>query len=124
TNLGNAHYHSATFTGLKPNTLYAYRVGDGEKLWSEWFQFRTASDTPAPVQFIYVGDAQTNLKSLWSRVIRQAYSDAPKATFLLHAGDLVNRGDADAEWGEWFYSLGWMSGSVPNIAVPGKHEDS
>lgn len=123
TNLGNARYHSVTFEELKPNTLYAYRVGDG-KTWSEWFQFRTASDNSAPLRFIYVGDAQTNLKSHWSRVVRQAYSDAPKATFLLHAGDLVNRGDADQEWGEWFYALGWMSGSVPSIAVPGNHEYS
>lgn len=123
TDLGQAHYHSAAFEDLSPNTQYAYRVGDGEN-WSEWFQFRTMSDEPAPLQFIYVGDAQNDLKSLWSRVIRQAYGDAPKARFLLHAGDLVNRGDADHEWGEWFYSLGWMSGTVPQLAVPGNHEYS
>lgn len=124
TNLGPARYHSATFENLTPDTLYAYRVGDGDDLWSEWFQFRTASDQPAPLQFVYVGDAQNNLKSHWSRVIRQAYADAPKARFLLHAGDLVNRGDADSEWGEWFYSLGWIAGSVPQLAVPGNHEYS
>ncbi len=122
-NLGEAHYHSVTFEGLKPATAYAYRVGDGET-WSEWFQFRTMSAEPAPLQFVYVGDAQNDLKSLWSRVIRQAYSDAPKSQFLLHAGDLINRGDADHEWGEWFYGLGWMSGTIPQIAIPGNHEYS
>ena len=45
-----------------------YRVGDGVN-WSEWFHFRTASDRPEPFSFIYFGDAQTDLKSLWSRVI-------------------------------------------------------
>jgi hypothetical protein len=119
--LGPAKYHSVTFEKLEPSTIYAYRVGDGET-WSEWFQFRTMSSKPAPLQFVYVGDAQNELKSLWSRVIRQAYSDAPKAHFLLHAGDLVNRGNRDDEWGEWFYSLGWMSGSIPQIAIPGNHE--
>lgn len=122
-NLGKAHFHSVTFDGLKPSTMYAYRVGDGET-WSEWFQFRTMSAEPAPLQFVYVGDAQNDLKSLWSRVIRQAYSDAPKSQFLLHAGDLINRGDADHEWGEWFYGLGWMSGTIPQLAVPGNHEYS
>ena len=42
TDLGEASYHSAEFKGLLPETLYAYRVGDGAN-WSEWFQFRTAS---------------------------------------------------------------------------------
>lgn len=123
TNLGKAYYHTVTFEGLEPRTQYAYRVGDGTN-WSEWFQFRTASDQPAPVQFVYVGDAQNDIKSMWSRLIRQAFVDAPKATFLLHAGDLINRGDADHEWGEWFHSLGWMSGTIPQIAVPGNHEYS
>ncbi|MGC1275897.1 MAG: metallophosphoesterase family protein [Planctomycetaceae bacterium] len=123
TNLGKACYHSVSFENLTPGTQYAYRVGDGET-WSEWFQFRTASDKPAPLQFIYVGDAQNDLKSHWSRVIRQAYSDAPKARFVLHAGDLINRGDADWEWGGWFHSLGWIAGSVPQLAVPGNHEYS
>ena len=121
TELGHARYHTATFEKLKPGTAYAYRVGDGET-WSEWFQFRTTSAGQAPLQFVYVGDAQNDLKSLWSRVIRQAYSDAPKSQFFLHAGDLCNRGNVDYEWGEWFYSLGWTSGSVPQIAVPGNHE--
>ena len=123
TNLGESRYYSVTFENLSPKTLYAYRVGHDGAM-SEWFQFRTAADEPAPLQFIYVGDAQVNIKSFWSRVIREAYAEAPRATFMLHAGDLVNRGDADHEWGEWFHALGWLSGSVPQFAVPGNHEYS
>ncbi|MDL1878527.1 hypothetical protein FBQ85_25700, partial [Cytophagia bacterium CHB2] len=40
TNLSEALYHSAEFTGLQPDTVYAYRVGDGAN-WSEWNQFRS-----------------------------------------------------------------------------------
>ena len=61
-----AVYHTAVFTGLQPNTLYAYRVGGGAH-WSEWFHFRTAADGPAPFSFIYFGDAQNEIKSMWSR---------------------------------------------------------
>ncbi|MEP0344431.1 metallophosphoesterase, partial [Rhodopirellula bahusiensis] len=56
--------------------------------------------------------------------VRQAYSDAPRAAFLLHAGDLVNRADSDAEWGEWFYAQGFIPRSTPCVAVPGNHEQS
>jgi 3',5'-cyclic AMP phosphodiesterase CpdA len=121
TDLGTAHYHTVNFEGLMPDTRYAYRVGDGLN-WSEWFQFRTASDRPEPFSFIYFGDAQNDLKSLWSRVIREAYSDAPKASFIIHAGDLINRANRDAEWGEWFGAGGWVNGMVPSIPTPGNHE--
>ena len=33
--INDAHYHNVNFTNLKPNTLYAYRVGDGEN-WTEY----------------------------------------------------------------------------------------
>lgn len=119
--LGQAHYHSVNFTGLTPKTKYAYRVGDGVN-WSEWQHFTTASGQPEPFSFVYFGDAQNQLKSLWSRVVREAYSDAPKARFLLHAGDLINRSTRDAEWGEWFYAGGWINGTTPSIVTPGNHE--
>ena len=121
TNLGQAHYHSVQFHGLKPDTKYLYRVGDGVN-WSEWFEFHTAKNKPARLRFIYLGDAQNDLKSHWSRVIRGAFSDMPKADFILHAGDLVNRDSADDEWGEWFYAGGWINGMIPCVATPGNHE--
>lgn len=119
--LGFARYHTVTFDPLVPATKYAYRVGDGVN-WSEWSHFVTASAGPAPFSFIYFGDAQTDLKSHWARVVREAFRDAPRAAFLLHAGDLVNRADSDAEWGEWFYSAGWILRTMPSIATPGNHE--
>jgi hypothetical protein len=123
--LDSKHYesfhHSVRFKNLTPDTLYIYRVGDGQ-VWSEWMQFRTAKDSSEPFSFIYFGDAQNDLKSRWSRVVRQAYSDMPKANFILHAGDLVNTSDNDQEWGQWFYSAGWINGSIPSVATPGNHE--
>jgi 3',5'-cyclic AMP phosphodiesterase CpdA len=116
-------YHTVNFTGLRPKTKYVYRVGT-EKDWSEWFQFETASAHPEPFGFIYFGDAQNGLKSHWSRVVRGAYSDMPRAKFILHAGDLVNTGGNDGEWGEWHSAAGWINGMVPTVATPGNHEYS
>lgn len=119
--LNTAHYHSVTFKELTPGTKYAYRVGDGTN-WSEWLQFTTADILEKPFSFIYFGDAQNDLRSMWSRVIREAYSDAPKAKFLLHAGDLINTAQSDGEWGEWFGAGGWLNAMIPNVPVAGNHE--
>lgn len=121
--LGAAHFHTVELKGLEPATKYAYRVGDGVN-WSEWFHFSTAHATAEPFSFIYFGDAQNSIRSMWSRVIREAYSDAPKASFFLHAGDLVNRAESDAEWGEWFGAGGHLNAMTPSIAVPGNHEQA
>ncbi len=121
TDSGPTHWHAVSFVGLTPKTKYAYRVGDGEN-WSEWFQFQTASAQPEPFSFIYFGDAQNDVRSMWSRVIREAARDAPKAAFMLHAGDLINRAENDADWGEWFQAGGPLHAMIPCIATPGNHE--
>ncbi|MFO0426269.1 MAG: fibronectin type III domain-containing protein [Planctomyces sp.] len=121
TDVTTAHCHSVTFEGLTPATRYAYRVGDGVN-WSEWFHFSTASASAEPFSFLYFGDAQNDVRSLWSRVVREAWQNESKAKFLIHAGDLINRAEQDWEWGEWFSAGGWMNGMVPSIPVPGNHE--
>ncbi|MET7256633.1 purple acid phosphatase family protein [Dyadobacter fermentans] len=115
------HYHEANFGDLKPATQYVYRVGDG-KAWSEWFHFKTASDKPEPVSFLYFGDAQNDIRSLWSRAVRGAFANMPRANLMIHAGDLINNSNADYQWGEWFEAGGWINGMVPNLATPGNHE--
>jgi len=116
-----ANYHTVQISSLLPGTMYAYRVGQKE-VWSEWYQFTTAPAKDSPFSFVYFGDAQNNLKSMWSRVIRQAYSDKPKAAFMLHAGDLVNKTHSDTEWGEWHYAGSFINAMIPSISTPGNHE--
>lgn len=119
--LGEAHYHSVEFTGLTPETLYAYRVGDGAN-WSEWFHFRTASSEARPFSFIYFGDAQNDIRTHWSRVFREAFRESPRAAFTLHAGDLINNAHNDAQWGEWFGAPAWVNATIPVVPTPGNHE--
>lgn len=121
TNLGPAHSHSVTFTGLTPSTEYSYRVGDGSN-WSEWAALRTASQLAEPFSFIYLGDAQNGILPYWSRVIRRAYAHAPDAKFIVHAGDLINRSTLDEEWGEWHLGGGWVNQLIPSVPTPGNHE--
>ena len=143
TNLGTVNMHAATFDGLEPETRYVYRVGsrrtkplaeDAAKTqhessvdyaWSAWTQVRTTAPFDgqvAPARFVYVGDAQNDVKSHWSRLVREAFRDAPRMTFFLHAGDMVNRGNNDHEWGQWFDAGGFVFSMVPQLAIPGNHE--
>ncbi len=117
----SAGVYTAQFDGLTPNTRYNYRVGDGTT-WSEWNSFHTASDKPAAFRFLYLGDEQNNIKSLWSRSIRDAYSKAPDAQFIIHAGDLLEEGYDDRLWGEWCAAMGFISAEVPSFATPGNHD--
>jgi hypothetical protein len=116
----SAAYHAAIIDNLNPGEKYVYRVGS-EQAWSEWFQIQMPN-AEKKISFLYFGDAQNNLKSMWSRVIRQAYSTMPDVDFMLHAGDLINRHDRDEEWGEWFYSGSFIHAMVPSVMTPGNHE--
>jgi predicted phosphodiesterase len=114
-------YHTITFRGLTPATTYAYRVGDGQH-WSEWYTFVTQPTRRDTLQFIYLGDAQTHLLARWAKVLRKAYTDLPRADFILHAGDLINHAEADEQWGEWFAAGAFIHAGVPCVAVAGNHE--
>jgi 3',5'-cyclic AMP phosphodiesterase CpdA len=119
--LSPVSYHSVLFEGLKPDTLYAYRVMGANGAWSEWFQTRTAP-LEGPISFIYLGDAQNGILTHWARTIRAAYAEAPDARFILHAGDLVDRGSRDYEWAQWFRASSHIHGMIPAVPVAGNHE--
>lgn len=117
----SAHYFSASIRDLAPAKKYVYRVGS-EGAWSEWYQVQMPDVRAEKISFIYFGDAQNDLKSMWSRVIREAYKTIPKVDFMLHAGDLINRHDRDVDWGEWFYAGSFIHATVPSVMTPGNHE--
>jgi 3',5'-cyclic AMP phosphodiesterase CpdA len=41
---------------------------------------------------------------------------------MLHAGDLINRAQDDALWGEWFSAGSWLNAMTPVIPAVGNHE--
>ena len=116
------HYHSVNFENLQPDTLYAYRVGSGENNFSEWLHFRTAKKGYNKTQLVYFGDAQNNILSHWSRLIRMAYQTAPDAAFAIHAGDLVDQAHRDQQWAEWFKAGGFIHRQWTSVPAAGNHE--
>ena len=105
--MDDASFHTVTFSGLEPQTMSA-TASRTASTGARWSHFTTAASGAAPFSFLYFGDTQNDLKSHWSRVVREGFKEAPRAAFIIHAGDLVNRGNADGEWAEWFYSAGWI----------------
>ena len=121
---GPALYHQVRFTGLTPDTVYAYRV-KGAAGWSEWYQFRTAADADKPFRFLYLGDIQNGILTYASRVIRQAFHANGDIRLVVHAGDLAAQRDDldhDDEWGEWNAAAGYNYAIVPQVPATGNHE--
>ena len=118
---GPVHYHSVSFRGLEPDTVYAWRVRGRAGCWTEWHQTRTLP-SDGPISFVYLGDAQNGIRSHWSRVIRSAHATAGNAAFFLHAGDLVDQGDHDRDWAEWFAAGSHLHAQIPCVPVVGNHE--
>lgn len=117
----SADYYSVTLEGLTPSTRYVYRVGrDGA--WSPWRQTRTAAAEARPFTFLYLGDVQNDIRSLGGHAVRRAFRETPDAAFVLYTGDLINRADNDAEWGEWFGMAVDAHAEVPSLMTPGNHE--
>lgn len=114
-------YYSAVMKNLQANTLYAYRVGAGKE-WSEWNQFRTAADAQTPIQFVFFGDPQDDIKEYVSRIFRQALLTAPTANFWLFSGDLTSEA-SDRLTEELFYAGGFVLRMIPSIMVPGNHDN-
>ena len=119
-----AHFHSVTFKSLKPNTLYAYRVGSGD-IWSSWYQFRTASAEPDAF-YLYLpwrctkqpavplGTHHSNCCA--RRTPCRFYHPCRRPRQLFPT--------SDSDWHEWFESGDWIHAKIPSIPTPGNHEYS
>ena len=117
----SSNHHSVIFTDLRPGQKYIYRVGNDED-WSEWFQFETPTREIDEFTFIYLGDPQNELKSQWSRVVREAYKTTPESSFMLYGGDMINQRGSDIEWHEWFYATSFIAATIPQLMTPGNHD--
>lgn len=116
-----AYHHSVVFDFLLPGILYAYRVGH-DQLWSEWNQFKTATQTHDPFTFMYFGDIQKQIFPMCAQVMRSAFQQEPDARFWLFAGDMVNNGPDDTQWDAFFSAMGWIPRTLSIVPVPGNHE--
>jgi hypothetical protein len=118
--------HKATVNGLSADTRYRYRVGDG-KHWREGlFTTAVSTDDKREIKFLFTADSQESLRENYQKISRNvvntAFSRNPDIRFILHGGDMVNRGKNGQEW-SWFFEANEKYYSVyPLASVPGNHE--
>jgi acid phosphatase type 7 len=110
----------AILSGLKPGVSYSYDVSmDG--LRTPVRSFRTLEPGAKEVRFIAYGDTRTKPKihaALAGRFL------AHQPAFILHTGDLVDRGKDYAVWSkEFFKPLADVIDEVPLFSVMGNHEE-
>ncbi len=116
------HRHTASLTGLEPDTTYLYSVGDGsDDGWSEMAEFTTAPGQTEPFSFVYMGDAQNGLER-WGSLVQNAFRQRPDAAFYIMAGDLVDRGNERGDWDSLFHSSRGIYNRRPVVPAIGNHE--
>lgn len=89
------HLHSATLTGLKPHTRYRYQVRSGDQTVDGSFITAPQAGHEAAFSFSLIGDTQSYNPGLQPLLDAMG---AEKSDFVLHVGDVTDRGNM---WGEW-----------------------
>ena len=117
---GNAGiWHLVELIGLSPDTIYHYRVGDGET-WSGDYTFKTGT-TGKHTKFVAWGDSRHNRfeRKELMRIVNLLDMD-----YTVFTGDLVDDGDVAIQWPRWFSDFAPLLNHVPFMSVMGSHEQN
>ncbi len=130
-------YYKCDLTGLTADTAYEYKVGkkgstDETNDWSQIYTFTTAPEEIEEFTFIAVGDTQglswdgTNTSTKGFMYAKAAYDEAfqevDNVAFMLHTGDVVERGWRQDYWNYYFKSVVDYSPSTPMFTAIGNHD--
>lgn len=110
---------------LTPNTQYFYQVGKQGR-WSKIKTFRTL-DENEKLSFGFLGDAQSYNQEKYNEM-RKTYDEMQKklgaVDFVLHAGDIVDRGEIFEQWQFLDNAMGDVfSNKVQGITI-GNHDNT
>ena len=105
---------------LKPNTEYAYQVGDKDN-YSAWYVFKTAKTEDYNFKMVYLGDPQWGYKTYLPRLYDAAIKTAPDAAIWYVAGDLVDYPYEDWQWDAYFEGGQNIFATYPQIVAVGNH---
>ncbi|RLV56759.1 LPXTG cell wall anchor domain-containing protein [Aeromicrobium phragmitis] len=113
--------HSVRLDDLVPGTEYEYRVASGDN-WSQWYTFETPSEDADPFTFLYFGDAQEGIGTVWHNTVDMALEAHPDAELGVYAGDLVNNASNENEWRDWFAGVAGFGDRTNVLATMGNHD--
>lgn len=122
---GTYRVHKAEAAGLEPGTSYVYRVGDGKTNVSGQGKFVTSEASGDITKFLFFGDSQADSEAgfgLWRNTLNAALKDMPDAEFLVHAGDMVDKGFLQQQWNWWFGAAQDAFMNKTLVPIIGNHE--
>lgn len=120
TNEDTVSLHTVTLAHLKPDTRYVYRIGNGEQ-WVRDGMFKTEG-LKSEFKFLLFGDSQSANYDVWKTTFHNAYQNNRTSKFFVNVGDLVDNGQKNEEWRNWFQAVAAYSGQIPAVPVVGNHE--
>lgn len=120
-------WHKVTVTGLRPDTAYVYRVGDGIT-WSDTREFTTAPDAGGgePFTFLQVNDTQASELNGFlagQKALEKAAARFSDFRFVVHGGDTVSSGGNEDQWEMYFDTTKNVLGKTVYAGVMGNHEN-
>ncbi len=114
--LNKVYIHEVTLKGLKPDTVYYYRISGFSTIW----KFKTAPSTRRPFRFAVYGDTRTTPMSHRAVCLSMILS---RPEFSIHVGDIVTDGRRYDLWQrEWYDPAKELVNFCPYITVLGNHE--
>ena len=135
---GGTQWH-ATLTGLKPETVYTYRIvseksggsasGDVREDSSGVLRFTTPPEKPETLTFAYFGDVQVNQEAegeftRWGQLAEKALSLNPDMRFGIMGGDIVESGISTEQFDMFFDAAAPVFSGIPLFATNGNHESN
>ena len=119
---GYRNFHKFDLTGLDIECKYYYRITNDENISSPIYTFHTAIKKDTPFSFIAYGDNKNgpfNHEKIANLVLKE------RPNFVVHNGDLVDRGGALKQWDRLFFTpTRNLIREIPLFPVIGNHEDN
>ncbi|MBQ6118839.1 MAG: metallophosphoesterase, partial [Clostridia bacterium] len=114
-------FNKVVIDGLKPDTEYVYRVGDGTKM-SDLRTFKTGKKA-VDTDFFVIGDMQDEDTSNLDAILASLNDSAVNYAFGIQTGDAVDNGGMYKWWVNVasIFSAGYLN-TRPIIHVLGNHE--
>jgi len=124
----NKYYrYEATMRNLAQGSTYYYRVGSAD-VWSEAYHFTTAPQNADSAQFMFMGDAQAEVRDIdypiWGGFLKEAYTANPNTAFVVMGGDLVESSGNTKDWDGFLKEGESVFSKIPLMPTPGNHETS
>ena len=118
---GKSNYiqYGAGVKDLKAGASYEYRVNNGNAKGS-WHKL--AADKGDKFKALIFPDTQCSDYSHWQKLSKEAFARNKNVDFYINMGDLVDNGEHQYQWQEWFKGTYDYNDSIPQAPIIGNHE--